>query len=373
MLVLRKEFPKLDMPEGLIRQFARPPKAPEDCVFALTTQTISADLKTKIVPCQFGGNPDCGSCGCVASMGLAAVAAHKLGGFVPVGAIFKTSLKIGQARNPRRHRRSSKTHCGCWGRRDDHERTYPRFNHVQLARLRQLTARIGADPLLTQASTGNSSIKLGGVLWIKASGKWMVDAMRDDIFLPLDSDRCHGECLRRGLDPSRRYPGASVETAMHAALPHRVVLHVHSVNTIAWAIRQDAAVQLRHLLDGLHWQWIPYVASGLPLARGDRAGAPRQPGHRCVCVGQSWPGDRRANCERRRRPAARGGTDGWPFVRGRAHPADYSALEEFCHGASWDFRMTIKSTLLAPIQSAGPYSPAACSIHVRRSFPATRT
>ena len=96
MLALRKEFPKLDMPEGMIRQFATPPRSPKDCVFALTTQTLSADLKTKIVPCQFGGNPDCGSCGCVASMGLAAVAAHKLGGIIPVGAIFKASVRIGQ-------------------------------------------------------------------------------------------------------------------------------------------------------------------------------------------------------------------------------------------------------------------------------------
>src|SRR5207245_5533387 len=95
---LRKMFPKLDMPEGLIRQFASPPHSPKDCVFALTTQTLSADLKTKITPCQFGGKPDCESCGCVASMGLAAVAAHKLGGFIPLGAIFEASIKIGQAR-----------------------------------------------------------------------------------------------------------------------------------------------------------------------------------------------------------------------------------------------------------------------------------
>jgi MoaA/NifB/PqqE/SkfB family radical SAM enzyme len=101
MLSLRKEFPKLDMPEGLIRQFATPPASPDDCVFALTTQTVSADLKTRIVPCQFGGNPDCGSCGCVASMGLAAVAAHKLGGFIPVGAIFRASIRIGQSRAKR--------------------------------------------------------------------------------------------------------------------------------------------------------------------------------------------------------------------------------------------------------------------------------
>jgi sulfatase maturation enzyme AslB (radical SAM superfamily) len=101
MLILRQKFPKLDMPEGMIRQFASPPRSPEDCVFALTTQTVSADLKTKIVPCQFGGNPDCESCGCIASMGLAAVAAHKLGGIIPVGAIFKASIRIGQSRNKR--------------------------------------------------------------------------------------------------------------------------------------------------------------------------------------------------------------------------------------------------------------------------------
>ncbi|HZS56754.1 MAG TPA: radical SAM protein [Bryobacteraceae bacterium] len=95
LLQLRKQFPKLDMPEGLIRQIESPPHSPDECVFALTTQTISADLKTKITPCQFGGNPDCKSCGCVASMGLAAVANHKLGGVVPVGAIFKASVKIG--------------------------------------------------------------------------------------------------------------------------------------------------------------------------------------------------------------------------------------------------------------------------------------
>ncbi len=98
MLVLRRKFPKLDMPEGLIQQFVSPPSGPEDCVFALTTRVLSADLKTRVVPCQFGGNPDCSSCGCIASMGLAAVAAHKLGGLIPVGAIFRASVKIGRAR-----------------------------------------------------------------------------------------------------------------------------------------------------------------------------------------------------------------------------------------------------------------------------------
>jgi hypothetical protein len=95
MLALRKSFPKLEMPEELIRQFAKPPHSPSECVFALTTQTLSADLTTRITPCQFGGSPDCESCGCVASMGLAAIAAHRIGGIIPVGSIFRASIKIG--------------------------------------------------------------------------------------------------------------------------------------------------------------------------------------------------------------------------------------------------------------------------------------
>jgi MoaA/NifB/PqqE/SkfB family radical SAM enzyme len=98
LVQLRKEYPKLDMSETVIRQFASPPHRPQDCVFALTTQTLSADLETKITPCQFGGNPDCTSCGCVGSMYLAAVSAHKLGGMLSVGTIFKASIKIGRTR-----------------------------------------------------------------------------------------------------------------------------------------------------------------------------------------------------------------------------------------------------------------------------------
>src|SRR5882672_9780028 len=112
-------------------------------------------------------------------------------------------------------------------------------SQAELQPLLELTQRVGRDPLLTQASTGNSSAKLDGVLWIKASGRWMADAMRDDIFVPLDLAELLTQCLRRDLDPTERYPSASLETAMHAVLPHRVVFHVHCVNTIAWAVRND--------------------------------------------------------------------------------------------------------------------------------------
>ena len=41
-------------------------------------------------------------------------------------------------------------------------------NQVELMCLRELSARIGNDPLLTQASTGNRSIKLDGEWAIQA-------------------------------------------------------------------------------------------------------------------------------------------------------------------------------------------------------------
>jgi MoaA/NifB/PqqE/SkfB family radical SAM enzyme len=96
LMALRLRFPKLNSPKGLIDVYANPPASPDECVFARTTTTISADLTTKITPCQFGGNPDCSNCGCVASAGLAAVARHRLWGFIPVGSIFTSSLRVGE-------------------------------------------------------------------------------------------------------------------------------------------------------------------------------------------------------------------------------------------------------------------------------------
>jgi MoaA/NifB/PqqE/SkfB family radical SAM enzyme len=94
---LRLKYPVLDMPEALIREMAAPPQSPEECIFARTTETLSADLTTRITPCQFGGDPDCAQCGCIASMGLAAVGNHKVAGSLTAGHLFKASDRMGKA------------------------------------------------------------------------------------------------------------------------------------------------------------------------------------------------------------------------------------------------------------------------------------
>jgi rhamnose utilization protein RhaD (predicted bifunctional aldolase and dehydrogenase) len=59
----------------------------------------------------------------------------------------------------------------------------------------------------------------------------------------------------------------SIETTLHAVLPHPVVVHVHCVETIAWACRADAPTAIAPLLAGLRWCFVPYVRPGAPLTR----------------------------------------------------------------------------------------------------------
>jgi hypothetical protein len=109
LLRLRELFPKLDMPPLAIREFLHPPSSPEECIFAQTTNVISADLTSKITPCQFGGDPDCSQCGCMASMGLAAVGHRRLIPGITAGNILNASIKIGHALRPLTKKRIAKS------------------------------------------------------------------------------------------------------------------------------------------------------------------------------------------------------------------------------------------------------------------------
>ena len=92
---LRVRYPVIDISDRVLREFRHPPQSPDECIFAQTTRVISADLKTPVTPCQFGGNPDCSQCGCMASMGLAAVGHLRLAGGLTLGNIYRSSVRIG--------------------------------------------------------------------------------------------------------------------------------------------------------------------------------------------------------------------------------------------------------------------------------------
>jgi len=94
---LRGRLPKLrDMRKGVLEAYLEPPTDPEACIFAQTTACLSSDLQKRIPPCQFGGDPDCSQCGCIASAGLDAIGRYRLPGIgVKAGQLFWMSLKVG--------------------------------------------------------------------------------------------------------------------------------------------------------------------------------------------------------------------------------------------------------------------------------------
>ena len=93
---LRPLFPKMYLPDVVIEGYRRPPQSPKECIFARTTFSITADLEGRITPCQFGGNPDCSQCGCIASAGLKSIGEYQLFGVLPVKSIFFASDRVGR-------------------------------------------------------------------------------------------------------------------------------------------------------------------------------------------------------------------------------------------------------------------------------------
>ncbi|MGH9448054.1 MAG: radical SAM protein [Terriglobia bacterium] len=93
---LGSAFPKVDVANNMLSGLLHPPQAPKECIFAQVTTCISSDLTTRITPCQLGGKPVCAECGCIASAGLAGIGQYKLGGLVPVSAVFGASQAVGR-------------------------------------------------------------------------------------------------------------------------------------------------------------------------------------------------------------------------------------------------------------------------------------
>jgi rhamnose utilization protein RhaD (predicted bifunctional aldolase and dehydrogenase) len=151
-----------------------------------------------------------------------------------------------------------------------------------LAALSTFSARLGSDITRTQGAGGNTSIKIGEVMWVKASGTWLAHALERDIMVPLETvplvaaldagdPRAEKatDFVVAALNPSGLRP--SIEASVHASIPQRVVAHFHCVNTLAHAVCSDAEAELTKIfadrLPHLRWAMIPYRRPGTPLAR----------------------------------------------------------------------------------------------------------
>ena len=153
-----------------------------------------------------------------------------------------------------------------------------RADDPEMQDLLELAARLGRDPLAIQGPGGNISLKRDGVMWVKASGTWMMEATARSILVPVDiaavlgglaaGDPACETCsayVRHDLVHSPLRP--SIETTLHAVMPQKVVVHVHCVETIAQACLSDATERLAASLTGLSWTFVPYVRPGASLGR----------------------------------------------------------------------------------------------------------
>lgn len=148
------------------------------------------------------------------------------------------------------------------------------LGQTELHQLAELSARIGANPWRTQGAGGNTSVKIDHTLWIKASGKWLKNALREKIFTAVSlpkvlaafSSKNNCEDLSWACEEGENALRPSIETVIHAILPWPVVVHIHSVPVIAYAVRKDGQSVFQEKLTGLPWAWIPYCRPGTPLA-----------------------------------------------------------------------------------------------------------
>jgi rhamnose utilization protein RhaD (predicted bifunctional aldolase and dehydrogenase)/NAD(P)-dependent dehydrogenase (short-subunit alcohol dehydrogenase family) len=163
---------------------------------------------------------------------------------------------------------------------------------------RVYTSRLlGRDHNLVLHGGGNTSVKLTRrnlfgedeqILYVKGSG-WDLESIQAAGFAPLRLDRVQRlatldrlsdtqmveELRAASVDPSA--PTPSVETILHAILPHRFVDHTHADALLAITNTRDGEARVREIY-GDSVVVIPYVMPGFDLARVSAERFPSQAG-----------------------------------------------------------------------------------------------
>lgn len=149
-------------------------------------------------------------------------------------------------------------------------------------------ARTGTDPMLVQGAGGNVSWKDGDSLWIKASGTWLADALHQDIFVPVDLAHLM-VAIKSGdfsVTPKLRSESVlrpSIETLLHALMPHPVVVHLHAIEILAHLVRHNYEAYFTSRLDKqLRWTSVGYKKPGATLAAAVSVALDQIPGANVV-------------------------------------------------------------------------------------------
>lgn len=145
-------------------------------------------------------------------------------------------------------------------------------NSSLAAQVIEFCAQIGTDALLVQGPGGNVSWKEEGVLWIKASGKWLADAKSSEIFVPVSLPPLQNALAKSdftivpaAMSSSQLRP--SIETLLHVLMPHKIVVHLHPVEMLAHLVRNNQKEAIaRYIGQEINWIYVDYAKPGADLA-----------------------------------------------------------------------------------------------------------
>ncbi len=100
---LRERYRKLLTPRGYADALLHPPASPKQCTFSSLSKNYSADLRTHVEPCVFGGDPDCSQCGCSASAAAHWISEYRVAGPLKAKHLLHGSMRVGSAVARLRH------------------------------------------------------------------------------------------------------------------------------------------------------------------------------------------------------------------------------------------------------------------------------
>ncbi len=132
--------------------------------------------------------------------------------------------------------------------------------------------KIGSDLSLVQGAGGNVSLKDKDTLIIKASGTRLKDALIKNIFIPISNykkliDLNEDLFTSSNIDSPLSQLRPSIETSMHAVIPHKIVSHVHSLGAIYVSTKKNFQLYLAKIKNILNVEFVPYARPGFPLTK----------------------------------------------------------------------------------------------------------
>lgn len=138
----------------------------------------------------------------------------------------------------------------------------------------QMCADLGKDPLLVQGAGGNVSWKEQEALWIKGSGTWLSNANNEDIFVPVNLKHLQDALAKQDFDVKPQTIGEhklrpSIETILHALMPHQVVVHLHAINVLSHLVTQDCQKSVEKICQqsSINAAFVGYRKPGPELAQ----------------------------------------------------------------------------------------------------------